>query len=243
MKLRNLSLAAFFALTCLLRAAAQPTAASNFYEITLGEYVECCGIAGEKHVVLPNSAQHFINLRIDAQSHTASMSILGDDLQTVFSITPLCPPSQGPVPFSFDGGFVSQDQIVFQVDPSPTGLYWNYTVSNSPTRLTINGLVGLVLSDCADVPNKFTHTNVVAIFVTPPSIELRAYGQDGPVLVVHGRAGWQTVVEASPDLKTWVEIANEVMPATVCPTCPQLVVQDKGAGGMAARFYRSYQRP
>jgi len=78
------------------------------------------------------------------------------------------------------------DQFIIHVDPAPSGLYWNYTVSNSPAGLTINGLVGLAQTDCADVPDKFTHNNVVATLVTPSSIELKAYTQDGPVLVVPG---------------------------------------------------------
>jgi hypothetical protein len=243
MKVHSLSSTALFALASLLSAHAQTRATSAVYEISSGEYVECCGIAGEKRVLLPNSAQRFVKLTTNAQSQIVSMSILGDDMQTVFSITPLCPPSQGPVPFSFDGGFVFQDRIIFHVDPGLNGLYWNYTVSNSPARLTINGLVGLALADCADVPDKFTHTNVVATLVAQPSVEFRAYTQDGPALVVHGRAGWQTVVEASSDLQTWVEIARDIMPASVCPTCPELEVHDTGAGGIKARFYRSYQRP
>jgi len=220
MNFHNLSFSALFAFALLLGAHAQSSATSGFYEISSGEYVECCGIAGEKRVPLPNSTQRFVKLSTNAQSQIPGMSILGDDLQTVFSITPLWPPSQGPVLFSFDGGFAFQDRIIFHVDPSPSGLYWNYTVSNSHTSITINGLVGLVQTACTDVPDRFTHTNVVATFITPPSVEFRAYTQDGPMLVVHGRAGWQTVVEASSDLKTWAEIAREVMRPTVCSLPP-----------------------
>src|SRR5689334_3598789 len=143
MKVHNLSSAAFFALAFLLRAWAQTAAAtSGIYEISSGEYIECCSIAGEKHILLPNSGQHFVKLSIDQRSQIASMSIVGDDMQTLFTITPLCPPAPAPIPFSFNGGFMLADRIIFHVDPAPNGLYWNYTLSNSPTSLIINGLLG-----------------------------------------------------------------------------------------------------
>lgn len=107
----------------------------------------------------------------------------------------------------------------------------------------MNGLVGFAQENCVDAPNKFTHTNVVANLVAPPNLEWRGYSQDGPLLFVHGRAGWLTVVEASSDLQTWAEIARDIMPATLCPTCPELEVHDTAAGGLTPRFYRSYQRP
>lgn len=106
MKLHNVFWAAYFALAFLLSAHAQTAATSGFYEISSGEYVECCSIAGEKHIRLPNSVQRFVKLSTDAQSQIASLSILGDDIETMFSITPLCPPPPGPIPFSFDGGLL-----------------------------------------------------------------------------------------------------------------------------------------
>lgn len=242
MNAHNLSWVGVF-LAAALHADAQLAAKSGFYEISSGDYIECCGIAGENHISLPNSAQRFVKLNVDAQTHIASMAILGEDLQTVFSITPFCPPSQQAISFSFDGGFAFPGHFVFQVDPGPDGLYWNYTLSNSPASLSMNGLVGLAQNNCADAASKFTHTNVVANLVVPPNLELRGYFQDGPLIVVHGRAGWQTVVEASSDLQTWVEIARDVMPANLCLTCPQLDVRDTGATGMTARFYRSSQQP
>jgi hypothetical protein len=154
----------------------------------------------------------------------------------------LCPP-QGPIQFTFDGGLVFSDRIIFHVDPAPSGLYWNYTVSNSPGSLIINGVVGFARTTCADVPDKFTHTNVIASLITPPDIGVSVYSQDGTVLVVHGRAGWQTVVEASSDLIAWEEIARDIMPATVCAACPQWEVRDTGSNGNTPRFYRAYQRP
>jgi len=226
----------FFALASFLEARAQNAAVSGFYDISSGEYIECCGIAGETRTPLPNSAQRVVKLNIDPQAHTASMTILGDDMRTVFSIIPVCPPSEPPIFFSFDLGLTFADHFVFQVDPSPRGLYWNYTLSNSPSRISLSGLVGLAQTGCADAPSKFTHTNVVAYLVAPPRLELRSYTVDGPLLVVQGREGWQTVVEVSSDLNTWVEISREVMPATRCATCPELTVRDTAPGGITTRF-------
>ncbi|HUS37554.1 MAG TPA: hypothetical protein VM680_19555 [Verrucomicrobiae bacterium] len=246
MNTHNLSFARlFFSLALVLNALnarAQSLIKSGLYEIFSGAYTECCGIAGQNRIPLPNPHQRFVKLNIDPQSHIASMSILGEDLQTVFAAVNLCPPPDS-IPFSFNFGFVFPDHIVFQVDPGPRGLYWNYTLTNSPSRLSINGQVGLAQNDCADVPDKFTHTDVDAYFVAPPTLEVRGYSQNGPHLVVHGRAGWLTIVEVSSDLKTWVEISREIMPATRCATCPELSVFDTGADGTSPRFYRSYQRP
>ena len=122
MKSHNLSWAGFFFASALfLNAQAQNSAPGGVYEISTGSYIECCGIAGDSRIALPNAAQRFVTLKLDTQSHTASMAILGDDLKTIFSIVPLCPPSQSFF-FNFQNGLVFPDRFIFFVDPGPTGL-------------------------------------------------------------------------------------------------------------------------
>jgi len=243
MKSHNLScLALFFALASLLNARAQNSGPAGIYEISTGAYIECCGIAGENRIALPTATQRFVALNLDAQSHTASLAILGDDLKTIFSIVPLCPPSQ-PYFLNFDHGLVFPDQFVFLVDPGPDGSSYHYTVTYSPSILSIDGAVRLPQPNCPDAPDQFSHTNVVAYLVAPPKIQLNGYSGDRPVIRVQGRAGWIAIVEASSDLKTWVEIGREVMPATRCAMCPFIDVIDTDTPGNTPRFYRSYQRP
>jgi hypothetical protein len=221
---------------------AQTAMKPGYYEISSGQYVECCGIAGEFSSALPNDSQSFIKLTLPPDSATASMAILAKDMQTVFAVTYICVQSQT-APFDFNGGLVFPDHIIFHVDPGPGGLYWNYTLSNSPPRITLDGVLAFATSQCADTLSRFSHTNVVAVWVPPPNIEVKEYATDGPVLFIQGRAGWQTVVEASTDLRNWVEIDREVMPATFCPICPYIEVHDTAGMGKSDRYYRCYQIP
>jgi hypothetical protein len=220
----------------------QSSFTAGYYEISSGEYSQCCGIAGAIGTSLPNDSQRFIRLTRDSQSPAATMTIFGADMQTVFSTRPFCPPPES-IPFSFTGGLLFPDRIVFHVDPGPNGLYWNYTVSNTPTSLRLYGRVGLARPSCADDFTEFSHTNVIATLIAPPKLEMKSYSQDGTTLFIQGRAMWQTVVEASSDLMTWVEIAREIMPATKCPICPFIEVQDNAGAGTTPRYYRVYQRP
>src|SRR5437773_1905399 len=109
--------------------SAQSVPASGLYRIISGSYSECCGIAGDLGYSLPAPQQAFVNLTIDPQTNFATMTFLGQDQQTVFSVVP-CPPIN-PINFSFDYGFVSSNQIFFHVDPGPDQKFWSYTVSNT----------------------------------------------------------------------------------------------------------------
>jgi hypothetical protein len=110
-----------FLLTVFFNAHAQGGFTAGYYEISGGEYVECCGIVGPSLVTLPNESQQFVRLTRDSQSPGASMAILGSDMQTVFSTRPSCPPPEL-IQFSFTGGLVFPDRVVFHVDPGPNGL-------------------------------------------------------------------------------------------------------------------------
>src|SRR5947207_12415585 len=62
--------------------------ASGIYQITSGEYRECCGIAGPLIYELPNQNQAFVQLTIDPQLNVARMSFLKADMHTVFTNWP-----------------------------------------------------------------------------------------------------------------------------------------------------------
>jgi hypothetical protein len=96
---------------------AQSRAASGVYQIISGTFSECCGIAGDIRSSLPNGSQRFVRLTVDPQSDVATMTFLGNDMQTVFSAIP-CPPGE-PIIFSFEHGFAFSNSIEFHVDPGP----------------------------------------------------------------------------------------------------------------------------
>src|ERR1051326_3296913 len=110
---------------------AQTSVSGGFYRIISGSYSECCGLSGKDTIyTLPNQSQSFVRLQIDPQNNTATMSLVGEDHQTVFTTVPC--PADGALDFSFPYGFAIANSVVFHVDPGPPpyGKYWNYTASN-----------------------------------------------------------------------------------------------------------------
>ena len=67
---------------------AQSGPASGLYQIISGTYIECCGIGGDFRSSLPNESQGFVRLTVDPQSDLATMTFLGEDSQTIFSVVP-----------------------------------------------------------------------------------------------------------------------------------------------------------
>ena len=124
-------------------AGAQSVVTSGLYEIVSGTYTECCGFAGEVRSPMPNEGQSFVRLTVDTQANLATMTFLGRDLQTVFSVVPC--PLGNPIPFFFNYGFIYSNSIIFLVDPGPPpyGIYWQYSVSCSTNSLQINGALGM----------------------------------------------------------------------------------------------------
>ena len=182
-------------------------------------------------------------LTTDPQSGLATMTFLGTDRQTIFAVRP-CPVND-PIEFSLNGGSVFPNFIAFHLYPSPPSyaLYWDYAVSILSGSLLINGTLGTVSGNCADVPTQFTHTNVVAILVVPPTIRVTEFSDKGASLLIQGNAFWIDVVEASTDLVSWAPIGTNVMPGTVCPICPFLLFQDTASTNMRGRFYRCFEIP
>ncbi len=224
-------------------AGAQGEAASGLYQIISGTYTACCGIAGEITSSLPDKSQSFIRLTVDPRSDLAAMTFLSADSQTVFSVFP-CPPADE-INFHFDYGFVHSNSIEFHVDPGPppASVYWNYVVSNSTDRLRIDGTLGTAQLNCADVPNRFSHSNVVAVLVQGPNLKITEFTKEGALLFIQGNAGWTNVVEASTNSVSWAPISTNVMPYTLCPICPYILFRDAASTNLPRRFYRCFEIP
>jgi hypothetical protein len=237
-----LAITAAFVLSARL-AHAQSVPTSGLYEIMSGTYTECCGIAGELRSPVPIEGQRFVRLMVDTQVNLATMTFLGRDLKTVFSVVP-CPIGD-PVPFFFNYGFIYSNSIIFFVDPGPPpyGLYWNYLVDYSTNSLQINGTLGMAGQGCADVPTAFGHSNVVAQLVTGPRMSVTEYSKQGALLFIQGHAGWTNVIEASTNLVSWTPISTNLMPATTCPICPYIMFRDPASTNLARRYYRSFEFP
>src|SRR5437867_9912246 len=110
-RLTYIALTTAVASSMLYRASAAPGPANGLYQIISGTYIECCGIGGDFRSSLPNESQGFVRLTVDPQSDLATMTFLGEDSQTIFSVVP-CPPGD-PINFSFDYGFIFSNSIVF----------------------------------------------------------------------------------------------------------------------------------
>ena len=167
------------------------------------------------------------------------MTFLDEQLKTNFSVT-LCPPNE-PINFDFGYGFVLSVCIFFHVDPGPLGLFWNYTVSNSANGLRIDGIVGISPGSCADVPNQFSHSNVVAVLIPQPKLTVTDFTDNIPSIMIQGQTGQTNVLEASSDFLTWVPLSTNVMPNTDCPICPFILLRDTAATNLANRYYRSFE--
>ncbi len=224
-------------------AGAQSGATSGLYEIVSGTYTECCGLAGEMRSSVPNEGQSFVRLTVDTQGDLATMTFLGRDLQTIFSVVPC--PIGNPVQFLFDYGFVYSNSIIFHVDPGPPPYesYWDYSASCSTNSLEINGTLGMAAQGCADTPTQFGHSNVVAQLVTGPRMSVTEFSREGTLLFIQGHAGWTNVIEASTNLTSWTPISTNLMPATTCPVCPYVLFRDTASTNLANRFYRSFEFP
>ena len=140
------------------------------------------------------------------------MTFLGEDMRTIFSIVPC--PSAGSINFTLLGFVLSDDTMVFHVDPSPPpyAVSWYYTASNSANSLQIDGTLGTVYSPCADAPTRFNHTNVVAVLVSPPVID--RIERDGTSIRFHltGPPQYVYTVEFTDSLTTtnWSPLASYV---------------------------------
>jgi hypothetical protein len=211
---------------------------SGLYQITSGKYRACCGFGGPFGYDLPAMSQSFVSLEVDQENNTATMAFLGDDAQTILTVLP-CPPGN-PVLFRFSHGLVFSNWIAFHVDPGPES-YWNYTLSNSLDSLRIDGVLGLTLRTCADLPNEFTHSNVVAILV-PPRPHIEGLERQGATIRFRfsGEPPYDYFVEYSQSVpaQNWLSLTNfRAKIGTI-----QALVTDEVTNS-ATRFYRIRRQP
>jgi len=229
--LKNIIILLTVAGACLgsVRAAETPIP-SGVYKILSGTFIKCCGIAGAVKSPLPDESQSFVRLEIDPQTHLARMAFLGQDMSTVFSIVP-CSPGN-PIDFSFDYGFTSFNQIVFLADPGPPPYSesWHYTVSNSVDALRIEGTLGINSQLCADVPNQFTQSNVVAVLM--PSATIRVSEVEVCWNAASNR-NYQVQYRAALTTNDWLNLGPPVA-GNGTTNC----ISDKVAVGQEQRLYR-----
>ncbi len=136
---------------------AQTGTTTNHFQITSGEYFVCCGIAGPLTFQLPFAQQTYVTLVIDHDQLRASMDILWEDFETVDR--------------HLEDGRVAEGYIEFGLPgPRPTPgsgkTSIHYIVSNTAAGIRFDGAISEPQTG-ADIPNYFTHSNVVAIPFTP----------------------------------------------------------------------------
>lgn len=205
----------------------QSVAVDGTYKIVSGTFTECCGIAGPRQSSLPDQRQSFIRLRLYDDQRLASMAFLGADGSTVLTEM-TC--GADPLKFSFDFGLVNSNNIFFHVDPGPNGLYWIYSVSNSADVLHIDGQTAFAFSACADIPNRFNHSNVVAVLQPVASIEI------GSVNVCWNSVSnrnYQIQFKSVLTTNQWVNLGSPV-----AGNGSRLCVPDSVQPGDTRRFYQ-----
>jgi len=245
MQCRNLIAVAFLFGSAIppASALAQSAPESGLYRIESGTYSECCGFSGMDTVYpLPNESQSYVKLVRDSQSGTTRMTFLGADGRTVFTTVPCLP--DGAIDFNFPYGFGYGDSLVFHVDPGPPpyAKYWNYTASNSFNGLRIDGGVGTLQSGCVDTPTRFTHSNIMAVFIPPPKLSILEFSTErGARLFIQGNAGETNVIESSGDLINWIPVNTNVMDSSLCPICPYFIFEDSNSTNRSHTFYRVYK--
>jgi hypothetical protein len=217
---------------------------SGIYRIDSGTYVECCGIAGQLTYGLPNQYQTYVHLTIDNLHGVAGMSILWNDMHTVFT-------TLSGFAYSFTNGVVFPDYIQFgdpsMPPPKPGQPSLSYTISNSTSGIQINGMA-IKEYVCCDMPNEFAHTNVLATLARSeahPRLSVPRVSTNGSIAltVCDGQAGQTNVIEASSELVNWDPISTNVFPPTLCPTCPFINFEDSASTNFPRRYYRCYTVP
>ena len=216
---------------------AQTLPVSGLYQIISGRYGEWAEAFGPPNLHLPTPTQSYVELAIDDQSQIGRMTILGSDMQTVFST--------GGFTFFLTNGVIFTDYIQFESQSGNPDVEFtdHYTVSNSMGELRIDGAA--VRSGIVTVPFLSQHSNVLATLVapaaqpvlSPPSatngvIQFRAF---------NGRSGETNILEVSTDLMNWIPISTNVFPATVSATGP--LIDFKESLNLTPRFYRSVRLP
>lgn len=233
----SLALLTVAAALLLKSSFAQTLPASGLYQIMSGRYGEWEEVFGPPNLQLPTPTQSYVELAIDDQSQIARMTILGSDMQTVFS--------SGGFAFFLTNGVISPDYIHFESQSgNPDVEFTNHcTISNSMGELRIDGATqryGIVT-----VPFVLQHSNVLATLVAPaPQPVLSPPRATNGIIqfrVFNGRAGETNFLETSTDLMNWIPVSTNVFPGTVSATGPFIDVQE--SPNLTRRFYRSVRLP
>lgn len=154
-------------------ACAQGVPTSGTYQIVSGRYIACCGFGGPFTQRLPNESYAFIELTVDSQSNLAQMKVLGQDMHTVLHTPSNLPGDE--FTYSFTNGIIFPDHIRFGkpfVPPVPDQASFGFVVSNSVDTISLNGTVIVPCVGCADIPEEFQHTNVVAVLMPAATIRV-----------------------------------------------------------------------
>jgi hypothetical protein len=195
----------------LQESPAQNGFTSAYYQISGGEYTECCGIAGGFGYPLPDDNQGAIELIIDPDGTTARLTFLSPDMSTVFTTYPVL--SGSGFPFTFDRGIVSSNYIRFTNGVQPPAVpiaTWSYSVTNLNGGLGINGKV-VTQRMGSDVPNEFMHTNVAATRI-PNVIVIDQVKHDSNTIQFHftGPPPYDYTAESTSSLSSadWQQIGT-----------------------------------
>jgi len=227
----------------IVSACAQVTASNGLYQVISGSYIECCGIAGPIMHSLPDSSQPFVALTIDHPGDQARMTFLGQDKSTVFCAG-IDPDGNGPAfCFVLTNGTVFADHIQFgdAVPPAPGQPYLSYVVSNSSSGIEINGTV-VSESVCCDIPNAFSHSNVLAALVGSPELVIDSVqGSDGYLSFhFYGEPPYDYTVEYSESSLSTNWLALATYRAKIAPI--DVLVTDSFTNA-SPRFFRLRKQP
>lgn len=226
-----------------LAVASVPEApVSGVYRITGGGFRLCCGLLGPIEYLLPDEEQHFIVLTVTPGGGPASMSILGQDEETVFKL-----PGGNLRPdfaYRFTGGIVSANSITFRTsDPGPAALLpsYSYELKYTSNQLSLHGHAIVPCQFCADFPEEFNHVNVVATLAyAAPQIEDVRRDGDRIKFTFQGEAGYNYFVDFAESIPAveWNNLATfRTKLVGIRPEVTDTV------GGKNPRFYRIRKEP
>lgn len=214
---------------------------NGLYRITGGGFRICCGLLGSIDSPLPDAEQQFIALSIPPGG-PASMTILGEDEQTIFTL-----PGGGLRPdfhYSFSGGTVLPHSIEFNSptpSPNPYAPTYSYGVNFNANQLSIEGRSTVPCVFCADYPEEFTHLNLIANLVSSaPLIENVRRDEDQVKFTFKGEPGYNYFVEFTTSIPAieWRRLAT--FTSKLMGIEPEVTDTVKDA---PLRFYRVRKEP
>jgi hypothetical protein len=213
------------------QAWSQDAPTGGVYQIISGRHTSCCGIGGPLTHSLPDGSSSYIELTVDTPNKSAAMRILGDDLSTVLQIP--ADASREEFNYSVANGVVLPDRIQFGdplLPPIPGQPSYSFVLSNSADGLVLNGTVYDPCLGCADIPETFQHTNVVAALMPVAGIRV------SEVEICWNAASnltYQVQYRTALDPGTWIALGS-----TITGNGAVQCVADKVPADRTQRFYR-----